>query len=478
MNRLESWMMHISTILLTVTGLLYAWMRYLMEPVDPFSVVNHPWEPYMLHIHILAAPVLVLGFGIIFHGHILFKKAAGSRTAKRSGLILIPTFTIMVLSGYLLQVVTSDFRKALVGIHLVSGGFWALFYIGHQLASLAQRRARGNGNRFRVPVQVLLISFLLIAAKSEADPFERQVSSMGTTLRVLMMEANRDLALRNSETLIRTVEQTDQQLSTWKNNSELTRLNQALVGKPFEVSPELFFLLRRIEEFTRWTDRSFDAGIGRLIDVWDVHGSFRIPSAQEISSALERSGFDSLRFDDKHFTVTKVKDVRIDPGAFGKGEALDRAMDVAKELKMSPLLIDFGGQIAVHGFPENEAGWSTALSLPENRSKLAGERLFLRSGSLSTSGYSERSAKIHRRMVHHILNPQTGEPAKPFGSVTVWNSSALIADVLSTALYVMGPEAGYKWAVQNKIAAAFVTNGGQVKRTPEFERLFSARTAR
>ena len=475
MSRLESWLMHLSTIVLTITGLAYAWMRYMMKPSDPFSVVNHPWEPFMIDIHIIVAPVLILGFGIIFHSHILFKKEAGARTARKSGLMLIPTFAVMALSGYLLQVVTSDFRKALVVLHLGSGAIWALLYLGHQVSSLAQRRSRSNGNRYRVPVQALLLALCLAsAAGAMAEPFERNVHSMGTTLRLVLMEQNHAKAMEDSEALIQTIESVDRQLSTWKSSSELSAFNRAPAGIPVKVSPDLFQLLQHMQEFTGRTGGTFDPGIGRLIQIWDLHGKFRVPKKNEIDAALEQSGIRHLRFDPQRRSILKFKDVWIDPGAFGKGDALDRALHVASMRKMPPLLLDFGGQIAVHGTPENQTGWNIRLSQSDDRARTTDHELFLRAGSVSTSGHSERSTKVGDRMVHHILNPITGQPADPFGSVTVWNSSALVADVLSTALYVMGPETGYEWAVKNKIAAAFLMDQ-ELKQTPEFLRLYKSK---
>src|SRR5262245_28199849 len=106
MNRLTAWLLHIATALLVITGLVYAGMHYLMKPADPFAVVNHPQEPYMLQTHIIAAPLLVFLFGVIFHSHIWFKKENGARSGRRSGLFLLALFGIMGMSGYLLQVFT------------------------------------------------------------------------------------------------------------------------------------------------------------------------------------------------------------------------------------------------------------------------------------------------------------------------------------------------------------------------------------
>lgn len=157
MNRIEAWLLHLSTIVLTVTGAVYAYMHYLMKPIDPFSVINHPLEPYMLNIHIIAAPMLVVAIGIILHSHILFKIGNGSRTARKTGLILIPLFLVMAASGYLLQITSSSINRIFFWSHLGSGSLWALVYGAHHLASLSVRRtmaaARTNLTRNGNPVK-------------------------------------------------------------------------------------------------------------------------------------------------------------------------------------------------------------------------------------------------------------------------------------------------------------------------------------
>lgn len=141
MSRLEARLLHITTVLLTLTGVVYACLHYLLKPVDPFSVVNHPLEPHMMSLHILIAPVLILLIGVILHSHILFKLGTGARAGRRSGIYLIPIFLVMVLSGYLLQVFTGAAHKLLFWMHLSSGLAWASLYLIHQIISLKVRRA-------------------------------------------------------------------------------------------------------------------------------------------------------------------------------------------------------------------------------------------------------------------------------------------------------------------------------------------------
>jgi hypothetical protein len=155
MSRLDAWLLHTSTILLSITGLAYAAMHYLMKPTDPFSVVISPLEPYMMEFHILVAPLLILAAGMILHSHILWKLSTGSQIARRTGILLIPFFVVMASSGYLLQVITSSWRSILVIVHLGSGTLWFLLYAGHQIASLRFRRSMHSHNRDAEPLRNL-----------------------------------------------------------------------------------------------------------------------------------------------------------------------------------------------------------------------------------------------------------------------------------------------------------------------------------
>ncbi|HPK65509.1 MAG TPA: hypothetical protein PKX99_02905 [Thermoanaerobaculia bacterium] len=66
MSRIEAWLLHIGSLLVGGTGLVYAWMRYVATPADPDAVVSHPWQPMVQHLHVLTAPLLVLAIGALF----------------------------------------------------------------------------------------------------------------------------------------------------------------------------------------------------------------------------------------------------------------------------------------------------------------------------------------------------------------------------------------------------------------------------
>lgn len=140
-------MLHLSNLLVGGTGLVYAWMIYLVKPADPYAVVNHPYQPQAQHLHILFAPLIVFTAGLIWRRHIWAQWKRGVEQRRRSGLSLIFLLVPMIVSGYLIQTSVDDaWRRIWVGVHLVASGLWLLAYLGHQApviraAYLARRGA-------------------------------------------------------------------------------------------------------------------------------------------------------------------------------------------------------------------------------------------------------------------------------------------------------------------------------------------------
>lgn len=136
MSTFEKWSFNILAVLVTASGILYLWMKYFMSSADPFSVVNHPLQPLMLQIHILASPLFILVLGVILQSHITRKIKSGHRPNRRSGLLALATIAGMVLSGYLLQVVVNPFvSRAFLVTHLASGVLFAATYTIHLVVS-------------------------------------------------------------------------------------------------------------------------------------------------------------------------------------------------------------------------------------------------------------------------------------------------------------------------------------------------------
>jgi hypothetical protein len=144
-TRFESWAVHLSNLLVGGTGLVYAWMLYLVRPTDPYAVINHPWQPQVQHLHILVAPLLVFAVGMVWQRHVWSHWSKGVRKGRRTGLSMALTLAPMVVSGYLIQTaVDGGWRKAWVVVHLIASGLWVVGYLAHQIPNLLVWLRRRN----------------------------------------------------------------------------------------------------------------------------------------------------------------------------------------------------------------------------------------------------------------------------------------------------------------------------------------------
>jgi thiamine biosynthesis lipoprotein len=310
---------------------------------------------------------------------------------------------------------------------------------------------------------------------AEVELVSREVFLMGTRTVLSTWADDRPAGLSRLERLLSALEATDAQLSPWHPESEVSRLNAAAGSGPSSLSPSLCALLETLDRWTRETSRAFDPSVGALTAAWAVHGHGHVPSRAQLEIARSDSGWHRLAFDPKACTLALPAGMSLDVGAFGKGEALDRARAFGNG--RSPWLVDLGGQVAVGGAPPNTSGWDISIAHPRDRT-MPVLRIKITGGSLATSAGSERDLRVRGRRIGHIVDPRTGRPAAFDGSVSVWHEQAVVSDVLSTALFVMGPRKGLEWAEARGIAAVYLIphrKGAVVSRaSTEFRRRFKA----
>lgn len=134
MRRWERWSFNLLHGVVAGTGLLYFYMKYVLTPSDPFAVVNHPWQPTLLALHIVAAPVFIAFFGMIFSSHTLRKLVSGAAVNRRSGWISVLSFCTMALTGYLLQVAASPtWVTSMAWAHVIASSVFVAGYGVHLL---------------------------------------------------------------------------------------------------------------------------------------------------------------------------------------------------------------------------------------------------------------------------------------------------------------------------------------------------------
>lgn len=266
---------------------------------------------------------------------------------------------------------------------------------------------------------------------------------MGTTLQISVSADDRATALAASESALQEVEATEARLSTWARGPELDALNQAPPGIWFSLSPKLARDLEAAANWWRESGGAFDPGVASLVAVWDLRGEGRMPCDAELDAARRSAGFG-------HLELEAGRARRYDPGfgldegGFGKGVTLDDAARAAIAAGASCVELDFGGQLLIRG----ECGERiVAIADPRSRNHTIAT-VPLRSGSVATSGTSERYVAVDGEVLGHIVDPRTGRPAPSWGSVTVIADDPVAADCMATALFVMGPDRGFEWADQ------------------------------
>ena len=313
--------------------------------------------------------------------------------------------------------------------------------------------------RFSAPrgLSGALLFVTVAACQSTSTPVrvERTVFLMGTVATFVAEAPDRETGVAQLERMVRVIEETEAELSTWREDSVLSALNRQPVDTWLTLPESACALLDQVATWHKATAGAFDPAIGRLVEAWALRESGRVPDADVVATARDRSGFQHVVLDSDRCEASRYADVSLDAGGFGKGAALERVRR-AEQDEPGAWLIDFGGQVAV-SLRATEEAWPVAIAHPELR-KIPLVELRLDEGSLATTGGSEHDIVIDANVrIGHIIDPRTGATVSRPGSVTVWHRDALAADILSTALYVMDSDEAMRWAKARGIAAYFIT---------------------
>jgi thiamine biosynthesis lipoprotein len=224
--------------------------------------------------------------------------------------------------------------------------------------------------------------------------------------------------------------------------SELSRLNAQAAEKPVTCSPELWRLLLEARKAYLFSDGLFDITAKPLMDLW---GFYRkrgdtAPSEAEIAAAMSKVGLDKVIFNNVDRTVKfTVPGMSLDLGGIAKGYAVDRAFDAVEKLGIRSGVIDLGGNLRLLPKPPpGQTAYRVGIRNPQKNGELLNDVLELCNVSLSTSGDYERFVTLGGVRYGHIMNPQTGRPTQDPGSVTVVAPSAMLADWLSTSVFLGG----------------------------------------
>ena len=301
-------------------------------------------------------------------------------------------------------------------------------------------------SRWRWRWCVLVAAFATIAACASNEPrlISRTHHTMGTEVRLTAWTADQRVAHDAFAAVFAEFDRLDALLSVWKPGSDVLRINAAAGSAPVQVSPETIEVLQAAHTVSTWTNGKFDITFGALSDVWkfDHDKDERVPSAEAIAARLPLVDYRAVVIDAHARTALLTRaGVRIHLGGIGKGYAVDRAVAMLQASGLRDFMVQSGGDLYVAGQP-GDAGWRLGINDPRGAPNESFAALTLRDATFSTSGDYERFFIKDGRRYHHILDPDSGQPARGCRSVTIVARSAMLADGLSTGVFILGPHAG------------------------------------
>lgn len=270
---------------------------------------------------------------------------------------------------------------------------------------------------------------------------------MGTVVNIRCLAADSSRAKEAADEAFARIEEIDRLMSTYKEESEVTRLNLAAGISPLKVSPDTYQVLARSREFSRVTQGAFDITVGPFDKLWKKAAEEGKPPSPELlaqTKSVVGSGGIKL-FPEQGTVLLDRSGMEIDLGGIAKGYAVDEALRALKSRGVENALIDAGGDIYCLGRNRKGTPWRVAIKDPLGSGEFLGV-LHLEDKAVATSGDYERSYEIGDETYSHILHPRTGLPVAGVASITVIAEDATTADALATALSVLGPRDGIQLA--------------------------------
>ncbi len=266
--------------------------------------------------------------------------------------------------------------------------------------------------------------------------------AMGTYVTMTVYAPSEEAGKEAIATAFGRVERLEATVSTWRRESDGSRLNREAGGEAVAVDARLVALLGRAVSLSRETGGAFDITVGPLVRLYKrCYRRRRLPTDEERAAAMALVGYQAIEVDAKRGTARLARErMRVDFGAVGKGYIVDAAVAALRATGIEAALVDAGGDLYALGAPPEREGWLIGVRDPARPDAIRDERLQVRDVAVATSGDYEQFIVLDGRRYSHILDPRSGRPVEHVSSVTIVAPDATRADAYATACSVLGPE--------------------------------------
>ncbi|MCB9061090.1 MAG: FAD:protein FMN transferase [Halobacteriovoraceae bacterium] len=317
------------------------------------------------------------------------------------------------------------------------------------------------------------LALISVLSCNNTDLIHLKGRTMGTTYNIKFKKS--DKSTREIQDAIdQKLADINNVMSTYIENSELSRINQSLPSQRLSISSELFAVLQMSKTIFEKSDGAFDITVGPLVNLWGFGPQKKIgaPSDKEVLETLKYVGMNKLEINE-NFLIKNHPKLYIDLSAIAKGYGVDQVANVLhKQFDINDFMIEIGGEMSLRGFNNNRK-WKIAIEKPSTINRDLQRILEISDIAIATSGSYRNFFKYKDKTYSHTINPHSGYPVKhKLVSVTVLDThSCMKADAWATALSVLGPDQGFELATKLGIAAYFLyESAGQIvsSQTPAF----------
>jgi thiamine biosynthesis lipoprotein len=310
---------------------------------------------------------------------------------------------------------------------------------------------------------VAFVSLFVVAPIGPAlERYEYAQPHMGAEVRIVLYAPTAAAAADASQAAFARIAQLDDELSDYRESSELMRLSRQAGGEPVKVSGDLFRVLRASQQLFHRSSGAFDATVGPLSVIWRrARRLAEMPDPVRLADARRLVGSDKLDLDDDRRTVRlAAPGMRLDLGGIAKGFAADEAAAVLRKRGIGAALVAACGDIVVTGAPAGADGWRIAVASLDGADRPPARYITLHHAAVSTSGDAEQFVTSGGVRYSHIIDPRTGWATAGHSSVTIVAPDGTTSDGLATAVVVLGWEKGLRLVDSTPGAAGLVMEAG------------------
>ncbi len=260
------------------------------------------------------------------------------------------------------------------------------------------------------------------------------------------------------------LEDVDASMSTWREDSELSRLNHREDQSAWiELSEPLYEVLSVAADVSDLTEGAFDVTIGPVVNLWGFGPDARpdkVPDDKELKAKLGQTGYENIELRADPPALRTRRPQYIDLSAIAKGYAVDVVARYLEEAGIDAYLVEIGGEVRVNGRKPNGDAWRLAIEEPVSERRQINRVVALDSQAMATSGDYRNYYESEGRRYSHTIDPETGKPIRhKLASVTVIAENTMLADALATGFNVMGYERAQALATRENMAAYFIVRG-------------------